>query len=321
MSVPSVSVIMPVYNAEAYVAESIASILAQSTKDLELIIVNDGSTDASEKIIKEFQDPRIIYHCTENRGVANALNTALTLAGGQFIARQDADDVSLPTRFAEQLAAFSKDSELAICGTWAKIITAKGQFLGTHKHPTLNSHIQFALLFDCPFVSTSVMFRREKLIEAGNFDPSPMVWDDYDQWSRLARTGKCLNLPNHLVLYREVSSSLSRITQNSVERKIEQRRRNIRNYLRTETSFATIENAVHIGIGHRLISRGGFMTVHRLYLELIDRISTNGTDRKQFRSDLGKRMLSYHLLRDRKNIRAIADRLLKELLLIRTSLH
>ena len=178
MRAPSVSVILPVYNAAPYVGEAMRSILDQSLRELEMIVVDDGSTDGSADVVRSFRDPRVTFVQQPNSGVAHALNVAMARARGTFIARQDADDVSLPHRLKEQMAFLHGHPDHVIVGGWSQVMTANGEPVRVQQQPTSDAAIRFALLFDTPFVSTSVMFRASVLPAVGRFDGSSKVFDD-----------------------------------------------------------------------------------------------------------------------------------------------
>lgn len=117
---------MPVYNAQEYIREAIDSILNQTFSDFEFIIINDGSTDNSVEIIKNYNDPRIVLvDNTENKGLVSVLNQGLQLAQGEYIARMDADDISLPNRFMEQVNYLDKHPQVGILGAWFHIFGDK----------------------------------------------------------------------------------------------------------------------------------------------------------------------------------------------------
>jgi len=209
---PQVSVILPVYNAQSYLRESIDSILAQSFKDFELIIINDGSTDASLKIIDSYTDERITLINQENAGLPISLNRAIRVAKGQYLARQDADDVSLPDRLAEQVAYLDTHPQCALLGTWADILVETTPTDRGLNHPHLNGDIQIKLLFFNCFVHSSVMIRKIALEKSGLYpeDPDKFPPEDYDLWLRIAQYFEVANLPKPLLQYRELPSSISR---------------------------------------------------------------------------------------------------------------
>ena len=118
---PKISVILPVYNGQHYLTEAIDSVLIQSSSDFELIIIDDGSTDDSAAIIKKLDDPRIRFFQQANKGLSATLNRAIPLAKGEYIARQDADDVSFPLRFQKQIAYLDSHLDVGMVGTAAEI--------------------------------------------------------------------------------------------------------------------------------------------------------------------------------------------------------
>jgi len=122
INMSKVSVIMSVYNGEKFLSQAIESILSQTFIDFEFIIINDGSHDGSLDIIRSYHDQRMKLISRENRGLISSLNEAISLANGQYLARMDADDVSLPERLARQVSFLDNHSEIAVCGTWAEVI-------------------------------------------------------------------------------------------------------------------------------------------------------------------------------------------------------
>jgi glycosyltransferase involved in cell wall biosynthesis len=208
---PLISVLLPVYNAENYIRASIESILNQTYSNFELIILNDGSTDGSEAIIKEFKDKRIHYVFHQNRGLAKTLNVGIKLSNGSIFARQDADDISLPNRFEEQIHFLNEHPTVMLLGTGAQIIDEKGNLQQAfHNHPTLSAELKTDLLFNNPFVHSSVMIRKEVLNLSGNYTAD--IFEDYTLWSAIAETSEIRNLADCLVHYRQVQSGISQTT-------------------------------------------------------------------------------------------------------------
>ncbi len=135
MKSPIISVVMSVYNGDKYLREEIESILNQTFKDFEFIIVNDGSTDKSLEIIKSYNDPRIVIIDQENTGLAKALNNGINIAKGRYIARMDQDDISNPERFEKQIEFLENLSEYVAIGSWSNHISEHGEYLYTCKMP------------------------------------------------------------------------------------------------------------------------------------------------------------------------------------------
>lgn len=212
MTNPLVSVLLPVYNAQDYLRESIDSILDQSFVDFELIIINDGSRDGSKAIIDSYSDPRIVIIDQDNAGLPISLNRAIAKAKGKYLARQDADDVSEPIRLAEQVAYLEDHTDCALLGAWAKILQERKLTDRELKHPTDNGEIQVKLMFYNCFAHSSVMIRRSTLDQCGLYpeDPKKFPPEDYDLWLRIAQVAQVANLPKVLLQYRELSGSISR---------------------------------------------------------------------------------------------------------------
>jgi len=222
MTVPAVSVLLPVYNGAADVEKAIQSVLAQSFADFELIIINDGSKDGSAEVLEGIRDSRIRLYHQDNVGLAATLNRGIGLAQGRYIARQDQDDLSKPQRFERQLAYLESNPRCVLLGTWAEIWVGDEPSGRCHEHPADHATLCFDLLFNNPFVHSSVMMRRAALEELGGYstDPARQPPEDYELWSRLARFGEVANLPEPLLVYREVPASMSRTGPNPFTEKL-----------------------------------------------------------------------------------------------------
>lgn len=212
MDNPLVSVILPVYNAQDYLKESIDCILNQSYKNLEFIIINDGSKDNSEKIILSYSDPRIKYVYHDNRGLAETLNVGLSLAIGKYIARQDQDDISLVDRIKKQVEFLEKNPTILLVGTHAKIFSESSSEVRFHNHATHPAILKFDLLFDNPFVHSSVMFRKKDIDIIGDYNTDRSFFEDFELWSRFSQKGSLANLGEVLVEYRHHDQGLSKST-------------------------------------------------------------------------------------------------------------
>lgn len=208
-----VSVILPVYNGEKYLRASIESILNQSFKEFELIVINDGSTDNTLEVINQFKGhTQVVIINQENQGLANSLNTGISKASGQLIARQDHDDISLMNRLEKQVEFLKTHQSISIVGTWAQIIEENTLSNRILKHPISDNEIKTLLLFNSPFVHPSVMFKKYSFDQVGGYTTTPELQppEDYELWSRFATEFKCANLNEVLIQYRELSSSMSR---------------------------------------------------------------------------------------------------------------
>lgn len=206
MNAPTISVLMPVYNAGPYLAEATQSILNQTFQNFEFIIVNDGSTDDSLDILRLFtgRDGRIILVDRPNGGYSSALNQALELARGEFVARMDADDFSFPTRFARQIEYLKQHLNCVAVGAKALMVDQEGDSLSVIDSPSDHETIDREHLkaIGGQILHPSVMIRREALKEIGgyrtNFEPA----EDLDLFLRLAEMGVLANLTEILIKYR-----------------------------------------------------------------------------------------------------------------------
>ena len=220
---PLISILLPVYNGGKYLKEAISSILSQTYENWELIIINDGSKDDSESVVMSFSDDRIHYYTQENIGLAKTLNKGIALARGVLIARQDQDDICLPARLERQVMFLEKNPHISLLGTRADIIEENIFTSRMHLHPLGNLEIKLGLLFDNFFVHSSVMMRKNLLLEVGGYseDVSRQPPEDYELWSRFMRQGKQVaNLPESLLVYREAASSMSRNGKNPFAQKL-----------------------------------------------------------------------------------------------------
>lgn len=212
-SQPMISVVMAVLNGGDFLEGAIRSILNQTYRNFEFIIIDDGSTDDTNLVLNAFAkvDERIRVYSQENQGLSRSLNRGLLLAKGAFIARQDHDDISLPERFEKQIAYFDSHPECALLGTAAKVLSSSGSFDREHKHPCNSNVLKFKLIFNNPFVHTSLMFRSSLVKDVGLYstDPAREPPEDYEFISRVAKKFVIANLPEQLVIYREVMGSIS----------------------------------------------------------------------------------------------------------------
>lgn len=190
---PRISVVMSVWNGERYLHEAINSVLQQTFADYEFIIVNDASTDSSPQIIRSFSDDRIrVINNDINIGLTKSLNKALKEAEGEYIARQDADDISLADRFAEQLKYLDEHPEVALLGTSAYYINENGETTG--KCVTTGSPSIGRLLKGNRFIHGSTMFRRAVVDELGGYNELFRYGQDYELWLRIAGYYEVRNL-------------------------------------------------------------------------------------------------------------------------------
>ena len=223
--IPLISVAMPVYNGESYLAEAIDSILAQTFKNFELIIINDGSTDGSLDILESYEkcDARIRLISRENRNLVATLNEIIDLARGKWIARMDQDDIALQHRLERQLEWLNQTGG-DICGSGVKFFGTSDR--RTLMHPQTNDAINMALLFGCAFAHPTVMMKTV-LVRQLRYDDVWEKCEDYDLWERAAQAGwKMTNVPEVLLLYRQHEGQISTVTsvkQQELTQKIRRR--------------------------------------------------------------------------------------------------
>lgn len=201
---PRVSVILAAYNGQKYLREAIDSILSQTFSDFEFILIDDGSTDQTLEIIQSYarKDGRIkVIVNAVNLGLMRSLNQGLALARGDYIARMDSDDISLPERFTEQLAYMDAHPEIGVSGTWVELF---GDIAGEiWKYPTGHDAICASMLFSNTLVHPSVMMRSETLQRHHlQYDPNMLYAEDYEFWSRVLFVTKLANLDRVLLKYR-----------------------------------------------------------------------------------------------------------------------
>ncbi|MBM3949534.1 MAG: glycosyltransferase [SAR202 cluster bacterium] len=202
MSLP-LTVIMTVRNGEPYVREAVQSILGQTYSDFEFVIVNNGSTDNSTEIVRSFRDPRVRLICLKrNIGRPQALNLALGEARGKYVAVQDADDVSLPTRLEKQMTYLVKHPEVILLGTWIQLIDENGKVFDQRRFPTDVLEIKDSIVYANTFAHSSVVYRLEHTKEACAYPVDHPYSHDYFLWLRLCSRYSVANLPEELVYIR-----------------------------------------------------------------------------------------------------------------------
>jgi glycosyltransferase involved in cell wall biosynthesis len=213
---PIVTILLPVYNAEKYLAEAIQSILAQTFTDFELIAVNDGSIDKSIDILKDFakNDSRLkVYSNEVNRGIVFTLNRGLYLASGEYIARMDADDICLPERLAKQVAYLSEHPDIGVLGT---NFLHFGNVNKVSNFRLEHELIVLEMIFVNSILHPSIMMRKSVLDRIGvKYSDKFMHIEDWDLWCRLIPHTKFHNLPDVLIQYRVEGQNISIKNKNS----------------------------------------------------------------------------------------------------------
>jgi glycosyltransferase involved in cell wall biosynthesis len=204
MDDPKVSVIMPVFNAQTFLDQAICSILGQSFSDFELIIINDGSTDSSQKIIECYaeSDMRVRAVSRKNRGLVATLNEAIDMAKGIFIARMDSDDIALTDRLERQVGFLNEHPSIAILGGQGVVIDERDKETGVLRKPLSNHNIKSHLRFGCPMIHPTYLVRREVFLALGGYR-EVVAAEDIDFLVRAACSGyEFGNLDHCVIKYR-----------------------------------------------------------------------------------------------------------------------
>ena len=212
---PLVSVLMPAFNAARYVAEAVESILNQTYSNFEFLIVDDGSTDDTPRILGRYadRDPRVHLVSRPNTGLVVALNEMLARARGEFIARMDADDIALPERFERQLAYLASHPECVMIGSRVFIIDPDGSPITVMGDALTHEEIDRAFMNGRGQMvyHPSVMIRKRALIEVGPYRREFETAEDLDLFLRLAEIGRIENLPEPLLKYREHAGKVGHV--------------------------------------------------------------------------------------------------------------
>jgi cellulose synthase/poly-beta-1,6-N-acetylglucosamine synthase-like glycosyltransferase len=201
---PAVSVVMSVYNEERFLREAIDSVLAQSFRNLELVVVDDGSTDSTAQILAEYasSDPRLVIHRQENHGPSVARNSGCELARGPLIAHIDADDVAMPDRLERQHRFLSKHESVALVGGAVRFMDEGGHAFADVQYPLSDAEIRTAFETTTPFAHSAVMLRRAAFERVGGYRPIFDPAEDTDLWLRMAEHYELANLSELVVAYR-----------------------------------------------------------------------------------------------------------------------
>lgn len=211
---PAVTVLVSAFNAEKYIAETIESVLNQTLKDFELLIVDDGSKDDTYARILEFSDNRIrVIKNEKNEGLISSLNKGIIHARAKYIARLDADDIAFSTRLEKQVAFMEANPDVGLCGTFAEGFGTKA---GIIKVPIANNEICMDLCFNNCFVHSSVIIRRSILTQYHLHYRLPFC-EDYDLWCQISRVSQVHNLPEILVCYRKHDTQITKVNRLKVQ--------------------------------------------------------------------------------------------------------
>ncbi len=233
---PLVSVIIPVYNAQKYICEALKSIINQTYSNLEVIIIDDGSTDNSLEIITKYQleDSRVkILKNNKNMGLIYSLNKGIVNSNGKYIARMDADDISYLTRIEKQVNFMEKNTDVCMCGTECKLFLGNKKFLRKNIEVEIDyEKIIASTLFKCEFIHPSIMIRRDIINENNyKYDSDFNSVEDYELWSRILINHKVTNIKESLLLYRVLKTSITSNANKNMELRKKTFKKLYKNYI------------------------------------------------------------------------------------------
>lgn len=283
---------MPVYNGEKYLAEAIESVLWQTYEHWELLLLDDGSSDNSLKIIHSYTDRRIRFAQNEqNLGIVATRNKLFTMAKGTYFAIMDCDDIFYPKKLEKQVAFMEQNPKYGVCGTWAKKVSANGKLIGTIQPPVEDEFIKINLLFQSSFIHSASLIRREALGKLRYEEEFP-VCVDFNLWERLKTHTHFHNIPEYLVAYRWHDENIS-----TEKRKLQENRRNaiIMRQLLSIGDFSEKEIQQIITIGNLLpIAKEEMKTLTKVLEKLIKINRKNGVfDNARFIALLTYRWVFY----------------------------
>jgi glycosyltransferase involved in cell wall biosynthesis len=208
---PKVTVLMPVYDTEKYLGEAIESILNQTYRDFEFIIISEDSSDITRALLDRYrnQDARMEVYHQERQGLIASLNKGCELANGEYIARMDADDISMPERLERQMSFMDQHPHVGVCGSWAEIIDDNGNTIGNFCPPVSTALIRWNLIFNCSIAHPAAIFRREPVKELGFYHKDCLHCEDYDLWVRAFNHFEFGNIPEFLLKLRKHSQNVT----------------------------------------------------------------------------------------------------------------
>ena len=303
---PLISVVMSVYNGEKYLEEAIESILAQTYSNFEFIIINDGSTDGSLDVIKKYiNNDKIILITRENKGLPCSLNEGIRLSKGKYIARMDADDISLPTRLEEQIIFMEKNRDVGICGCSVLDLDTNSKWILA----SYDKRLKVELLFSSVFAHPSVMIDRKMMIENNLFyNETFFQSQDFELWVRIAKYTKFANLKNPLLRYRILEDSISRVADKNIEKRYLVIKSIFERYLKQmDIQNTEEENRLHFNltVNTRMKENAIEFTHLKKYFSKIVRVNNEKQvfDKIELKKVLGKKWLWNMIYR--KDIKAL----------------
>lgn len=242
---PRISIIMPVWNGGQFLVAAIDSLLAQTFTDFELLVIDDGSTDATPEILRAYADARLRVFRLDHAGIVVALNHGLAQARADWVARQDADDLSEPDRLALQWQAVRRHPALVLSHTAVTLFGEGPAPAHLARFPRTRGFAALRLCYQCPIVHSTVLFRKATALAVGGYLPAERHAEDFSLWGRMLEAGEVVGLPRKLVRFRLHSQSVSQqnlALQNALAREIGIR--HCRKFLKLSEAQAVRANAL-----------------------------------------------------------------------------
>lgn len=328
VSCPKISVVMPAYNAAGYLEEAVSSILGQTFRDFEFIIIDDGSTDATPSILKRYAalDSRIQVYRQENQGMISALNRGCRLSRGEYIARMDADDISLPKRLERQLEYIERQTQIGIVGTWIYNMDQNGSVKRAWCPPTNPKVLQWTHFFGVCVSHSTVLMRREILENLDFYRPEAIHGEDVDLWLRASSITEFGNVPEILSKYRVWSASTHQIgLQMRSERHVQLLASHIKGLLNVEPAIEAVAGLRQTRVGpppeNLSQIRLTAALIQQLYETFVKKNNLTSEERREISWDAAKKVASLALQASRFDTQTSASLLMKALQLDYRLLH
>lgn len=319
---------MPVYNASGYLREAVDSILGQTFGDFELIIINDGSTDDTDSILNRYVklDSRVLVYHQENQGVIVALNRACRLARGEYIARMDADDISLPTRLERQLEYIETRPQIGIVGTWIYTIDQNGSVKSAWRPPTKPKVLEWSNFFGVCVSHPTVLMRKRVLEKLDFYRYGTAHIEDVDLWLRASPITEFGNVPEILFKYRAWEGSISHTRrQFARESHVRLLASHIKGLLNVEPAIEAVAGLRQTRVGPppenlRQIRLTAAL-IHQLYEVFVKKNHLTSEERREISWDAAKKVASLALQASRFDTQSSVSLLMKALQLDYRLLH
>lgn len=307
VSTPKISVVMPAYNAAAHLDEAVSSILGQTFRDFEFIIINDGSVDATASILNRYAeiDSRIQVCHQENQGMISALNRGCRMARGQYIARMDADDVSFPHRFERQLEYIERHPQTGILGTWICRLGNTGSVVGTWCPSTNPKVLKWTHFFGVGVWHPTVLMRREVIEKVNFYRPDAVLADDWDLWLRAGAITEFGNVPEVLLKYRIWHGSTSQRHHNLLrETQLKLLASFIGDYLKVDPPIEAVAGLQRSRLEDPRQIRLSAALLQRLYQNFLNENALTSEELREISWDAAKKFASLAMQASRIDARA-----------------